>query len=301
MKKKQLSVIMASMLFGLASTAQADYRVEISAVLGEQETETEYNGYFFDADLDSETSSTALGASLYLSAVDTSKGPLSEAAFLAKASDVSIYIERNEVTFVPDGHEDIDIDIDLNALSGQFVIPGNNLIVRAAIGQGEDSDYDIDLLTIGFGGYITDRIALIVDYTTLEYDINSSDDSVESWIISYKQLLEFDNGQSLSIEPYTVLQDYFGDDAAEFGIGLTWYITRSLGLTAGVSGYASEHEYGDYSKGESSIGIEYFINENFRIGGELSSISDEFDGDYGSENDYETTGSGFELNAAVRF
>jgi hypothetical protein len=287
--------LLAMMMFG-AAAAQADYQFELSAALGEASYEYEIeNPFGADYDVDQDVSELDLGATFYFAPVNTAKGPLAEAAFLSKSSEVAIDISRDEVEW----DDDDEYDIDSNIISGQFVLPNPSLIFRAAWGQGEDDGDDTDLLGIGFGGYITDHITLTLDYIQVDYDFDEDDESVDSFILTYKQLIEFGGDSSLVIEPYLASIDDFGDDAAKVGIDVTWYITRQLGLTAGISGYGVEDDGGDFSRGDSRVGVDYFINENFHIGGALTSMSSEYDGDDGYDEEGE--GGGIEFNAAVRF
>jgi len=291
--------LLAMMMFGAVS-AQADYQFELSTTLGRSSFENESeNPYGPDYEDDTDTDSFDLGATVYLSSVSTAKGPLAEAAFLSKASEVSIDISRDDVEDDDRGYKH-NYDVDSNAISGQFILPNPSLIFRAALGQGKYSKTDTDTLAVGFGGYITDHITLTLDYVTEDYDYDFRDDeTVDSFILTYKQLIELGGDSSLVLEPYLESIDDDGDDAAAIGIDVTWYITRKLGVSAGVSGYAIETDSGDFSAGSSRIGVDYFINENFRIGGALTSSSSEFDDDEGYDD--EGDGNGVEFSAAVRF
>jgi hypothetical protein len=304
--------LLAMMMFGVAS-AHADYQFELTAALSQSSFENDVEtSSGRDNKEKTDTDSFDLGATIYFSPVSTAKGPLAEAAFLSKASEISIDISREDLEFDDDGDKD-NFDVDSNVISGQFILPNPALIFRAALGQGKYGEADTDILSLGFGGYITDHITLTLDYDQVKYDFDDygfdSSDSIDSFTVTYKQLIEFGGESSLVLEPYLASIDVFDDNAAKLGIDATWYITRQLGLTAGISGYAREEEDGDYSEGKSSIGVDYFINENFRIGGALTSASSEFnaDDDYGDGYYYdyafdeEGDGHGVEIHATARF
>jgi hypothetical protein len=292
--------LLAMMIFG-ATAAQADYQFEGSVLLGQssEDIETE-NPFGADYEDDKDVDSLDIGLTVYFSPVSTANGPLAEAAFISKASEISIDILHDEVEFEEDDGYTDKYDIDRNVISGQFVLPNPALIFRAALGQGENGAIDVDVFALGFGGYINDRIALTLDFIQEDYDFEDSEESVDSLVLTYKQLIDLGNGYSLAVEPYLASIDYFDQDAAKVGVDVTWYITRQLGLSVGLSGLSIEADDGDASEGESRIGVDYFVNENFRIGGALTSVSSEFDDDE-EGYDVEGEGNGFELTVAARF
>jgi hypothetical protein len=290
--------LLAIMICG-ATVAHADYRFELGGSLGrssfDNKIENQYGG---DNKEDIDTDSLDLGATLYFSPVSTAKGPLAEAAFLSKASEISFDISRHKEEDDYGGYKD-KYDINKNFISGEFILPKPSLIFRGALGTGKNGEADTKLLALGFGGYITDHITLTLDYEKVKYDSDHFDDeSVDSYTLKYKQLIEFGGDSSLVLEPYLTHIEYF-DDADAVGIDVVWYINRQLGLSAGISGYASEEEDGDRSGGISYVGVDYFINESVRVGGKLTSAASKFDSDDGFDEDGD--GHGVEFNVSVRF
>lgn len=290
--------LLAMMMFGAAAAAQADYQVQLDASFSTTTTEYEPDDGLYDYDVDQDT--LTLGGEFYFSSVSTSGVPLDEAAFLAKASSVAI------------GYADVDVDIDPKhfegdsysskgiVVQGHFVLPSPNLILEATYGQGDQDDEDFDVYAIGFGGYINDRITLMGEYSKQTFDDYGSDDSIERFTVTYRQLIQLGGDMSLALEPHLASVDYFGEDGAEFGIDAAFYLNRSLGFKAGVTAFAADDEDGDYSEAESYIGVDYFINENFRIGGKLLTSSSEFESDFAND-DVESEGVGIEVAVAVRF
>ncbi len=285
--------LLAMMMFAAAG-AQADYRFELDAGYSTFSEEVDYDsGYYDDYDVDTDT--LALGGAFYFSPVSTASGPLDEAEFLSKASGIALAYSKAEV----DTENEDSVDGDSKILGGHFVIPGPNLIIEASYGQGGSDDVDVDYLSLGFGGYITDRITLVFDYSKEEYDFGSKE-SIDRYTLTYRQLIQLGGEMNLALEPFISKVDYFDEDAAEVGIDVAFYLNRSLGFKAGVVGFAYDADYADYSEGASYIGVDYFINETFRIGGKLLSSSGEFDADF-DEDAFESEGSGVKFDLAVRF
>jgi hypothetical protein len=284
------NTFLALMLMG-AAAAQADYQAQIDFSYGWTELDYEADSVP-DAEFDNDD--VFLRGTYFLSPVSTANGPLDEAAFLSKASGVSLGYSKIESDVKPGD----DYDSESFFISGHFVLPGTNLILEGAYGQGESANTDVDTWGLGFGAYINDRIMLMLTYTKQDYDFGS-DDTDERVRIRYRQLIDFGNGRNLAIEPYIGKVELFSEDGVELGIDATYYINRSLGIKAGL--YRSDVD-GDNSESTEvvfSVGCAYYINENFRIGGEVYSLAGDSDSDFGGDADIE--GSGIEISAALRF
>jgi hypothetical protein len=294
--------LLAMMMFG-AAAAQADYQVEIGASYSSTSEEYEYDDSQYDYDVDTDT--LAAGATFYFSPVSTGNGPLAQAAFLSKASGIAVGYANGEADYDFDRGNFVDQSYDFDAVSigGHFVLPSPNLILEASYAEGENEfENDFDAFTIGVGGYITDRITLMAEFSKQTFDDASDEDSIDIFTITYRQLIQLGGAMNLAIAPHLSRVEYFGEDAAEVGIDVAFYLNPSLGFVAGVTGGAVDDEDGDYSRAESYIGVDYFVNENFQVGGKLLAITSEFDSDdYYYNDDSESEGGGIEFNAAVRF
>jgi len=329
--------LLAMMMFG-AAAAQADYRVEISTALATLTEEYENDDY--DEEYDKDSDYLSFEGVFYITPVSTASGPLGQAAFLSKASEVRVSIDRDSREYDDDSdidYLDDEYDEDTNAISGRAVIPAARIILEAGLQKGEtdctdcDDDSDNDGWMLGFGGYISDRVTLVFTYRHQEEetDFTEYDDyngafysfesnyEIDRYMLAYKQLIALSGEQSLVIEPFLEIFEYerkseyrspfdydsykFDGDGAALGIDVTWYITRQLGVYAGVVGVGVENDNGDGADAVSHIGISYFLNENFRIGGELISTSGEFEYDDEDDGEFEYEGGGLEFNASVRF
>jgi hypothetical protein len=282
--------LLALMLMG-AAAAQADYQAQIDFDYRRDEQE-----YDPDAGPDTEVDNdiVSLSGTIFLSPVSTANGPLDEAAFLSKASGISLGYSTEDVEAKHgDGY-----DSDSLVISGHFVVPGTNLILEAAYGQGESGDADVDTWGLGFGAYINDRTMLMLEYSKQDYDFGS-DDTDERVRIRYRQLIDLSNGQNLAIEPYIGKVEFFSQDGVELGIKATYYINRSLGIKVGLHHNEVDDDTAELTEFLFTVGCDYYINENFRIGGEVHSVTGTSESDFGGDTDIE--GSGIEVSASLRF
>jgi hypothetical protein len=308
--------LLAMMMFGATAAAQADYRAEILGSLSTVTEEYEVDSYDVgDRDYDIDHDYASFEGVFYIMPVSTAKGPLAEAAFLSKASEVRLIIDRHSYEFDFDDADGNEYDEDTNTLSGRAVIPAARIILEASLSRGEtnckgdcDNDSDDDGWMLGVGGYITDNITLVFNYEKYESDEEFEDFERDSYTVTYRQLIPLSGEQSLVIEPFVSLFEFENDDdgystdgdGAMVGVDVTWYITRQLGVYAGVAGIGGDDDEGEGGDAASHVGVNYFLNENFRIGGELISVSGEYEyDDFDYEVEYE--GGGIEFNAAVRF
>lgn len=293
-----------------ASAAYADYQFEVGAEIGSQFVEQDYD-VELERDLEENitTEHVAVEATMFLSPVTTTGGPLAEAAFVGKASGISIGFVRDDIETENNLNDiEYDEDSDLNALSGRFVVPaGIDLIIDAGLGKGEDDDVDVDIRMLGLGAYLTASSTLVLGYRDYEFDFDGFEATTEIWQLSYRQLITLDGGMALAIEPHYAMYDFEDDtDANELGLRATLYTSRQLGIYLDVEGYAIEDndpEDAEYSRSSTALGISYFVNEQLRIGAELKGIYGEgefYDEDFG-DIDQEISGSAISLNIAARF
>jgi hypothetical protein len=305
--------LLAMMLFG-ATAAQADYQFEVVGSLTGSTIEQDHNSI---GDVDTDSDESQLVGVIYFSPVVTGNGPLAEADFLSKTGGVALNISRESTETDPDypEREGAESKTDAEQLVGRFIVPSSGMIVDVGLARAEfddqsadNNDHDSRGFLLGLGGYLNDNTALILSLgrTTAEFD-RGFDYSSQSVGLAYKQLFALTNGQFLSIAPSLSLFSYevedtdFDGDGATLGIDLTWYLTRQLGISAGVRGTSTEDDAAEKSDGKSYIGVDYFVNEQFRLGGKLIGLSGEDDYDMSSDEDSDYEGGGIEFEVAARF
>lgn len=177
---------------------------------------------YHDGDLeDADYDGYSLNAEFHLERVDTSKGPLNEAAFADKSSSVGVAWRTSEF-------DDTSIDRDVVGIDGRFVTK-DDLIIEAAY---EDTDFDVvgeeTTIKLGVGTYINDHMDVVVSYE--DYDeADRFDLAVDSHGLNHLQgdtALAYDLGLSYVDE----------DDDSGYALraGADYYFNKALSLGAGV-------------------------------------------------------------------
>lgn len=214
------STLAAAFTTVFAVSAHADYQFEVGAAYAKGDLTTAAGA---DADQDIFT----LGGTYHLESVDTSKGPLTEAAFLDRASDVTLVYTFGEVDFDNTG----DTDINNVAVSGRFVDKQSGWLVELGyeFDEGDGGGADSDGYTLRGGKYIADNTTLVFGWTYTEDDDNAESDE---YSLQLEHLQQFAQG-ALKVEAAVGLVDSnFTDDVDLYSLGGTYYINNNLGFGA---------------------------------------------------------------------
>ncbi|MFT4518067.1 MAG: hypothetical protein ACI9JM_000444 [Halioglobus sp.] len=149
------TVLMATIALAISATAQADYQFEADGAY--------YRSRIDIGKDDGDVGRLAIGGSFFLNSVDTSKGPLSEAAFLDHASRMSAYYFYTELDDTVE-----DLDGDEFGIDGRYVLDLDSvpLIFGGAWSLQTPEISDIDFYRLGFGVYVTDTATVLVSYRT---------------------------------------------------------------------------------------------------------------------------------------
>lgn len=254
MKKTLLGVAIAA-LSSQAALAQ-DYQFEVGA--------NYQTGDFFGTDYDG----FGVNAEFHLDQVDTSKGPLNEAAFLDKSSSASIAWATVE--------EDISgaESVDTFGIGGRFVTEGN-IIIEANY---SDLDYDKSF-GFGVGTYINDTLDVVVNYQTL-------DDADESTLSANLHGLNDLAGEAALAYDFSVAYlDVVDENGFSIGAGADYYFNNAFSAGAAFE-YASV-DNADVTA--VNVRADYFITPIARVGITYTSLGSDADGDE------------LGINASVRF
>lgn len=216
--------------------------------------QVELLGQYIDNEIGSlETDILVAGGTFYIEAVDDSKGPLAEAAFLNKASSISVAytdIEMEQGPFEAEG--------DSWALGGRAVV-GSGFIIDAAYSSGDIEGFDIKAFTLGGGMYLSDSASLVLSYTNIDDDFFGETDIVD---LDYKNLLTLGNGANMNIDATLGYSDPdAGDSVVNVGLGADYYINSQLSL-GGSLGFISSDDTDAWSYG---VRAEYFFNSHVAI------------------------------------
>lgn len=281
------TAIIAGIGLALSATAQADYQWELGAGASIGTVDTELKNTAFDQQDSNDADIFGVEGTVYLEPVDTSKGPLGEAAFLDGASSLTVAFTDGELDLSSQDDE----DGQTYSVQSRYVAnnPGWQLsswLVDLGYERQEPGNQEIDLYNIGIGKYLTPNTTLVVGYQKL--NINNGGDT-DRYGVALDHFFAFDNDGGIKARANAGKTVVSGlDDPTTWGLGATWYLNKNLG-------FGADYELSDYSGYEVdgfSVSAEWFITENFAVdlgytdiqpddiklqsGGKLESSYDEF-------------------------
>jgi hypothetical protein len=252
------TAIIAGIGLALSATAQADYRWELGAGYGAGSFDYETkNPKTIDDDTDTDV--WGLSGTYYLENVDTSKGPLNEAAFLDHASNITLAFSDGEVDISGADDEDgqtYSIDTRYVAEGPGWKLSG--WLVDLGFERSEPGDAEIDTGSVGIGKYITPNTTLVLGYENAS--VNNGGD-VDRWGVELEHFFAFDNGgiKARAAGGKTVVSEE--DDPTTWALGGTWYIGNNWGISAD---YALE-DFSGFEVDRYGLGVQWFITESFAV------------------------------------
>lgn len=198
-----------------ALPAHAEFRWELGA--------SYLTGDIDDNELDADIDVAGVNGSWYFSSVDTSKGPLSEAAFLDRASSIDINANDGEIDFDID-----DIDVTSYGVGTRYVLnKESGWLIDASYEYSEVDDFETDSFTIGGGKYILEETLLTIAYTYSDPDLG---DEVDTFSARLEHHMEMPVG-SLKLEADYAYADPGDDsDTDTYAGAVIYYPTNKLGF-----------------------------------------------------------------------
>lgn len=209
-----------------------------------------------------------LNAQLHLDKVDTSKGPLAEAAFLDKSSflDLSWVTSEDDVSGADSE--------DTFGIGGRFVT-GKNIIIEANYTDFEDDS----AIKVGVGTYINNNMDVVVSYQ----DYDKAD--LSTLAVDMHGLHKLQGQTALAFDLGLSYLDVADEDAYRFSAGADYYLNNAFSIGAGVAFLTADN----YDASTVDIRADYFVTPIARIGVSYESEGEDADGD------------AVQLNASVRF
>ena len=257
------TAIVAGIGLALSATAQADYRWELDAG---------YAGGNFDyktkntpdgapsVDDDNDLDIWNVGATWYMETVDTSKGPLGEAAFLDHASSLSV------------GYKDGTVDIsnadndegETYTANMRYVAEGpgwklSGWLVDIGYERFEPNNREVDTWSLGVGKYIFQNTTLVLGYDNV--NINNGGDA-DRWDVELEHFFPFSGNGGLKARANggkTVVSEI--DDPTTWGVGATWYLGNNWGISADYE----KDDLDGFEIDSYALGVEWFITESFAV------------------------------------
>lgn len=247
MKKLMLGTAIAVLASSVATAQDYQFEVGVGYVDGDNGG-LDYDGY-------------GINARAHLDKVDTSKGPLNEAAFLDKSSFIDLTWATAEADFP--GAE----SIDTIGLSGRFVTEGNVIIEAAYV----DIDGDETIMNIGAGTYLNDNMDVVFSYQT--YD--ESDENSLNGRLHAINALEGETSLAYDLGLTYILDDGFDESAYGISAGADYYLNKALSFGAGLS--LVKYDNGDTSAFD--VRANYFVTPVIGLGLSYTTLGQDADGD----------------------
>jgi len=229
-----------------------EFQVEASLIYGQSETDASFTSFFGRVSTSTDSDILGAGATVYFDKVDTSNGPLAEAAFIDKASGISgSWID------VEDAEDDI-LGVGL-----RYVFEGD-VILEARY---DDLGFS-DEVGFGVGTYINDTTDIVFSYTT------NNDADADTISLDLHSVVALEDGMSVA---YSLGAAYIDANALDgFGIDgdITLYFSDQFGIGVNAT-------YSDLDASEIrgfGISADYFITPSFRVSAlyNTSENSDDF-------------------------
>jgi hypothetical protein len=287
------TAILASIGLALSASAQADYRWELGGDYSTGTTDTELKTPIGSFEEDNDAEVFRAYGTYYLEKVDTSKGPLGEAAFLDHASNFTLFGSDGDVEF--SNFEDKDGQT--YGASGRYVAAGpgwklSGWLMDVGYERREPGEAEIDVYTIGIGNYITENTTLVVNYENV--GVNNGGDT-DGYSVDLEHMWLLSHGGIKANASYGVVTVKEADDTDVYVVGGTWYLNNNLGFGAN---YQHTSENG-YEIDGYSVFSEWFINESVAVNLAYEEAQPD-DIDFGNTT-LETDISAVTLGALVRF
>jgi len=253
------TALVAGIGLALSVNAQADYRWELDAGYARGNFDYETKNSPLNIDDDNDVDIFSVGGTYFLENVDTSKGPLGEAAFLDHASYFSLGFTDGEIDISNADDEDgqtYTADMRYVAEGPGWKLSG--VIVDVGFERAEPGDREVDTWSLGVGSYITQNTTIVLGYENV--NVNNGGDA-DRWGADIQHFFAFDNGGLMTRANggKTVVSGI--DDPTTWGLGATWYIGNNWGF--GFD-YTKEDASGFEVDGY-SVNAEWFITENFAV------------------------------------
>ena len=254
------TAIVAGIGLALSATAQADYRWELGGAYSHGSVDSELKTPNGTTKNDTDIDVGNICGTFYLWEVDTSKGPLGEAAFLDHSSSITIGFTDGEVDF-----SDFDNDDGQNySVSTRYVAEGpgwqlSGLIVDLGYERQEPGDQEIDIYNVGVGYYVTPKTTVVASYE--QTNVNNGGD-VDTYRLDGKHLWSLSGDGAITAElgyGRTTIKNL--DDVDAYLVAGKWYLNKSLSF-----GLAYENtDLNGYEVNTGTVSSEWFITDALEV------------------------------------
>jgi len=255
------TALIAGIGLALSATAQADYRWELGAGYAYGDADLKLRNTGNDQNKSPDADIYNVNGTYYLETVDTSKGPLGEAAFLDHASNVTLSAtdgELDQTNFDDDDGQRYNIQTRYVAEGPGWKLSG--VIVDLGYEHAEPADRDIDTWNTGLGYYVTQNTTFVLNYKASNIK-NAPGSDIKSYGAQLEHFFPFSSGglKARAGGGKTVVSGL--DDPTNWNIGATWYLNNNWGLGAD---YRNDDLSG-YETDQYSVNAQWFVTESFAV------------------------------------
>lgn len=260
------TALVAGIGLALSVTAQADYRWELGGdyTYGQVDAEIKNNTAGFNRSDDIDENIGSIYGTWYMENVDTSKGPLAEAAFLDHASSITLNATDGQIDLGSLNQNLDDQDGQTYSVDMRYVAEGPGWKLSGWIAdlgyeyQELGDDQEIDLYNVGVGKYLTPNTTLVLGYEKI--NINNGGDT-DSYDVTAQHFFPFSSG-GLKASANAGKVVVSGDDDVElYAIDAIWYLNNNIGFGAGYQNVSQS----SYEVSGFTVGADWFITEAFAV------------------------------------
>ena len=257
------TALVAGIGLALSVTAQADYRWQLGGDYTMSTIDAEVKSNIGNRSDDLDTDIGRIYGTWYMENVDTSKGPLSEAAFLDHASNITIFGSDGEVDLSKLDNSLNDEDGQRFGFESRYVAEGpgwklSGWLVDLGYNRAEPGDAEIDNYNLGIGNYITPNTTVVVNYGNTS--VNDGGDS-DAYSLDLEHMWLMSHGGFKARGSYGVNTVKDNDDIDTYRVGGTWYFTNNIGVGADYLNVGND----GYEAQGWQVNSEWFITESFAV------------------------------------
>jgi hypothetical protein len=259
------TALVAGIGLALSVTAQADYQWELGGdyTYGQINADVKNNSFVGDQSEDIDENIGRLFGTWYMENVDTSKGPLNEAAFLDHASHITLFAQDGEVDLSSLDRNLEDQDGQSYGIDSRYVAEGpgwklSGWLMDLAYEYQEPGDRNVDIYHVGIGKYLTPNTTLVAHYNSANVSNGSDTDGYD---VDLAHFFAFSHGGLKVAANAGKVVVSNADDIDMYELGGTWYLNNNLGFGAA---YQNTSQNGFEVNGW-AVNANWFISEAFAV------------------------------------
>lgn len=192
------------------------------------QSQLDIDGFHSDADGRVQTKIVGLTGTYYFSSVDDSEVPLNEAAFLNKASSLSLAATDNELEIDGDtGYGD-------GAGGALNLVLGDKYIFNVSYATADIDDVDADAYGLGAGLYINETTSIGLSYTRV--DLDDVNEEFDTFAFNLHNVTDLDGISSIAGQINLAIAEEPGSQTViQLDGAMDYYFTHKYSLGGGLA------------------------------------------------------------------